>query len=678
MIRPALLATLLLVHAMPALAQDIAVPRPPLLQAKEAEKPVVLQTATIEVEVAAGLAQTTLDLVFANPNGRQLEGELAFPLRPGQEVVGFALDIDGQMRPAVPVAKAKGRQVFEAIERERVDPALLERTQGNFFRLRVYPIPANGTRRVRLSLAEPLERVDGSHRLRMPLAFAGQLDEVALRVRGARPDIDGVLGRVSFEREGRAWLARLAPRRVASDLELRWPVRGESTLQVQRFGDEMFFVAEVPVSGEPTSRKLPRHVGLLWDASASGRRRNAGVEFAVLDGYFRALGDADVSLVVLRDHADAPRDFHVAGGNWSALRAVLKATVFDGATNLGDWTPAAGIDEYLLVSDGLGNYGNGQIPTLGPAQRLYALNAAGAAADASRLQALALAHGGRAVEVSTPAEVAAAIAQLITEAPRLVGIEALGAEDVVAQSPFPQGGVLRVAGRLTHAQARVVLEFRTGGKTQHIALAPTDADATDGELVARAWAGYRLAALGAEPERNRTRIRLLGQRYGIATRETSLIVLETLEDYVRHDIAPPQALLADFQAQRREHEASEATTRAEHLEEIVEQFVARQAWWDATYPTARPALAMAGTDGRGVPPPASPASDQSAAAAAEPSGNAREIDRISVTGTRVQSQTVTESGPVVEVQPEEFQYSGATNAEKLLGMSEGTSTIALQ
>jgi len=77
-------------------------------------------------QVSGSLAQTMVEMVFRNPNARQLEGEMQFPLLPSQQVTGFALDIDGQLRAAVPVPKAKGLQVFEAIERRQVDPALSE------------------------------------------------------------------------------------------------------------------------------------------------------------------------------------------------------------------------------------------------------------------------------------------------------------------------------------------------------------------------------------------------------------------------------------------------------------------------------------------------------------------------------------------------------------------------
>lgn len=138
---------LLALAAWPASPQASRRPAPPmrstpLLIAPAAEQPVQLRQARIEGEVQAGIAQTRITLEFHNPNQRVLEGELQFPLGEGQQITGFALDINGELREAVPVPKDRGRQVFEEIARRGVDPGLLEQTAGNQFRLRVYPLPA--------------------------------------------------------------------------------------------------------------------------------------------------------------------------------------------------------------------------------------------------------------------------------------------------------------------------------------------------------------------------------------------------------------------------------------------------------------------------------------------------------------------------------------------------------
>ena len=85
-------------------------------------------------------------MVFFNPNSRMLEGKLQFPLGAGQVVSGFALDVDGQMRAAVPVGEGAREQVFEDIARRRVDPGLLQTTIGNNYELRVYPLNPGGER----------------------------------------------------------------------------------------------------------------------------------------------------------------------------------------------------------------------------------------------------------------------------------------------------------------------------------------------------------------------------------------------------------------------------------------------------------------------------------------------------------------------------------------------------
>ena len=97
---------------------------------------------TIDVKVVANLAVTTISMNFHNDLDRVLEGRLNFPLGEGQTVSRFAMTVNGKLREGVVVEKAKGRQVFETIVRQGIDPGLLEWTKGNVFKARVYPIPA--------------------------------------------------------------------------------------------------------------------------------------------------------------------------------------------------------------------------------------------------------------------------------------------------------------------------------------------------------------------------------------------------------------------------------------------------------------------------------------------------------------------------------------------------------
>ena len=558
-------------------------PAPPLLLVRGAETPIRLESAQIDAELSGGLAHTAIELVFRNPNHRALEGELQFPLRDGQQIDGFALDIDGKLRPAVPVPKDKGRAVFEQIERRGADPALLERTAGNQFKLRIYPIPAQGTRRVRLELREALRRDGGRWRFELPLAFAADAGRFDLQLRSAeQPRAEGLSGDARIDKAKGGYRLSLARAPAGGALALSVPAAAKPRTYVQDYAGERYFLAEVPLPGASAPRPLPAVVGLLWDSSASGRKRDHASELALLDRYFRRAGNVEVSLIRLRDRAEAPRAFRVANGDWSALRRELDSTVYDGASAAGGWAPRADIGEYLLVGDGLFNFGAEGFPKLGAQQRLYALNSAGANADAVRLSALAQGAGGRLVSWQRAGELDRAAAELLEDGPRLLRVEALGADQVVAAAPFAQDGMLRVAGHLRDSRAELTLHL-LDGNVLHSERVAVDADSAASAFPARLWADWSIAALEAEPELNRAAIARLGQRFGVVTGETSLIVLDSLADYVRYDIAPPDG--QDEFLRLKAAQASERdSVRKASLDRVAGLYARRIDWWQRDWP----------------------------------------------------------------------------------------------
>lgn len=160
---------------------------PPRLNvAQGADTPVVLQSIRIDTEISGSRALTAVEMTFFNPNRRILEGELQFPLLDGQQVSGFALDIDGKLRYAVPVEKAKGQQVFEDVIHTRIDPALLQVTAGNNYKLRVYPLPAQGTRRVLIRYAKTLPVAGNLRRHRLPHGVCARFERVLVARGGTR------------------------------------------------------------------------------------------------------------------------------------------------------------------------------------------------------------------------------------------------------------------------------------------------------------------------------------------------------------------------------------------------------------------------------------------------------------------------------------------------------------
>ncbi len=590
------LLTLAFVSIVPAQQVTPNVATAPLLQVTGgAESPVTLHSADVEIQTSGGFATTTLLLDLHNPNNRVLEGTLQFPLRSGQHVAGFALDINGVLRDAVPVPKARGRQVFESIERRGVDPGLLEQTAGNHFRLRVYPIPARGSRQVRLVIEETMPREKDGWRLAIPVHLLSGAEAFSLRVRvngvASTPSVVGGFGALPFTRDAQGYQAfvRRSAFRPQGGLSLRLPAKTGSTTYGGMHHGEHYVLAEIPVpQSNASNRALPSRVGLLWDASASASKRDRDGEFALLDRYFKAMGNGRASLRILRDLGSDGGTFEIRDGEWAQLRNVLETTVNDGASNLSDWTPDPGTVEYLLVSDGLQDYGDKPFPALAVIQRLYTINSAGAASDGSRLAALADARGGRLIAWQGRDDLAAATRALLEDGIRIVGLRGDGVTDLQAETRHVDGGLLRIAGRLTEPTGVIRAVLNESGRRREITV-PVSA-ALQGAHVPRAWASWKIASYAGEPERHRAAITRLGQQFSIVTAGTSLLVLDDVADYVRYDIAPPAELRADVARLQAEQGKRREASRSDRLDAVANVFAQRLDWWKRSFPKDRPAI----------------------------------------------------------------------------------------
>jgi hypothetical protein len=154
------------------------------------------------VLVDGALAQTTLTLTFANDANRILEGELLFPLPEGSTVSGYGLDVNGQMVDGVAVEKEHARQSYEQEVHKGIDPGLLEHVAGNNFRTRVYPIPAKGTRTVRVQYEGDLTATADGLEFSMPLNWGQKIAACNVRVEVLDASTKPVLHGRAFEAMG--------------------------------------------------------------------------------------------------------------------------------------------------------------------------------------------------------------------------------------------------------------------------------------------------------------------------------------------------------------------------------------------------------------------------------------------------------------------------------------------
>jgi len=115
----------------------------------------------VTVNIADQVAVTSVDEEFHNPNNRALEGTYIFPLPAGAHIDKFAMDINGVQAEAEMLDADKARRFYEEIVRKTRDPALLEYAGRDAVRVHIFPIEANGNKRVKLQYTQALKNDAG-------------------------------------------------------------------------------------------------------------------------------------------------------------------------------------------------------------------------------------------------------------------------------------------------------------------------------------------------------------------------------------------------------------------------------------------------------------------------------------------------------------------------------------
>ena len=540
-------------------------PRP-----QEPGKPMELREMETRARIVGLHVEATTTMTFFNPNARQLEGNLQFPLPDGAVVTGYALDINGQMVDGVVVKKEKARVAFETEVRRGVDPGIVEHVAGNVYRTRVYPLPANGTRKIKIKyVAELPADKNGDAACFLPMPIGETVNKLALRVEVAqgtvKPEIGG-FGNLRFQNFDNLWVAEteLRDAKPGDDVWVALPKLPAQVTALERTadGDVYFAISDLLVGrGVPTAPRAAKKLGLAWDASGSRSGEHLQKEIAAL----KKLG-VEFSVLVFRDRPEEIRSL--------ADPETLKDIAYDGGTDLAAAAEAikkSDIKDWILFTDGLDTLAD-KLPDFGGknvtavvsqtvANRELLRQTCGHVVDLQRLDASAI--------LAAPV--------------RLLRVHGTGISEVQGVGATADGRA-SIHGKLVADATELRLEYSDGHKSPTIKLAKKSA--TSGALLASVWAAKRVNQLAVRAEANEDELLTLGRRFGIVSPATSLIVLENLDQYVRNDIEPP-ASLPDLQRQWRDRKAtlakSEQQKRAGKIDRVLAMWRERVAWWENTY-----------------------------------------------------------------------------------------------
>lgn len=123
--------------------------------------PVTIESVDAKVRILDSTATTTLEVSLRNASSTQAEAVLLLPVPDGAVVGSFLFDGASAEPTAQVLRRDEARRLYDAIVARVRDPALLEFAGYNLVRSSVFPVPAGGTQKIRLTY-EHLLPVDGS------------------------------------------------------------------------------------------------------------------------------------------------------------------------------------------------------------------------------------------------------------------------------------------------------------------------------------------------------------------------------------------------------------------------------------------------------------------------------------------------------------------------------------
>ena len=210
--------------------------------------------------------------------------------------------------------------------------------------------------------------------------------------------------------------------------------------------------------------------------------------------------------------------------------------------------------------------------------------------------------------VSSRAELLAALAQVVYDGGTDIGQALTAAGDaptLLFTDEIDTLGLTRpryeVLANITIASRESVQRAIAVRKLKAGEAVPAGAEVRESRLLATVWAAERMADLAEQADDRQEEFLALGRRYGVVGAGTSLIVLENLEQYLKHQIEPPESLSFHGEwvrrMQARDAEIEKSRNDLEHLAALLELWEARVSWWnDPIPPRATPSSGLFDND----------------------------------------------------------------------------------
>jgi Ca-activated chloride channel family protein len=585
------LALLCLGSAPLVLADGFIIPNP---RRGEVIPPLTVKSHRVMVEIRDQAARTSVDEVFINNYHRDIEGTFIFPLPENAAVSEFAMYVGDKKIEGEILDSRQARRIYEDIVRRLKDPALLEYVGRNTFRARVFPIPARGEKRIRLSYTAVLKVERGLVRYLYPLnteKFSYRpVEEVTISVNlDSRLPLTSIYSpshRVSVRKEGlnRAVLGFEATNiRPDKDFVLYYSVSSDEVgMSLLNYADRdagYFMLLAAPRYAEARDKVINKDLVFVLDSSGSmsGKKIQQAREAARF--VVNHLGEKDhFSIIDFDDGASlfSPQLVPASAENRDRALKFINSVEDSGGTNINeallkalDLMPKGERPAYVLfLTDGLPTVGVTAVADIlknvseaNKARARLFVFGVGDDVNTELLDRLSTENRGTSVYLSANDDLEVAVSGFYEKisSPLLADLD-LRFNGVETLQSYPQtlpdlfkGSQLVILGRYRGGgPVSVELSGRVGEETKRFVLENQRLVQDEAyNFLPRLWATRRIGFLleqirlhGASNELE-DEVRKLGVKYGIVTPYTSFLVTEKERLFIPAAAPGAQAALSE-------------------------------------------------------------------------------------------------------------------------------------
>jgi Ca-activated chloride channel homolog len=518
----------------------------------------LLESVHYEVEIIPSSQTYTQSttLTFKNFSNKKVEGEFVFPLPEEAVVCGFALQIDDTLVDATVVEKKKAQKTFgEEVMKGNV-VSLVEQVAGNQYRTKIYPWHANSTKTVKLDFYSPLKTENGKD-LFLEIPVEASKNEklkkvtISINLNGDEvPALSSSNKKLEMKKSEGKFTVELEKSQL-KDLnvfKIDIPSNSSQNVIVENnplFETFYFNVSEhLKVLTNETKTKGEHNIAILWDCSL-GREDQVEQfkknEFMLLEELFKT-GTFTVDLYTFSSSIKHHGQFKKS----KEVLEIIKSLKYDGATDLHQFSTLklSSFEYCLLFTDGLDNISPKDVSPMRFKDNspVFCLNSS-FIVDHAVMNYIAEVSGGAYFKINE--NVKEIIPKIGT-----VPFSFLSAEfdeneitEVYPSKPTQiTDGSFQMNGILLSDNASITLNFGFGSsikETKKIQISKKDAKIS--KIVGILWAKKCLSEMECFSEHYKEEILSIGRKFSLVTQNTSLIVLETLEQHLEHKITPSKS-----------------------------------------------------------------------------------------------------------------------------------------